>query len=235
MTNSDKPAAPFTAAGFRRGVFAAIPMMIGSAVGGFAIGVAYRGIELGLASAVLLSAVVYSATAQAVTLALWSATPPIAAMMLAVLITNARYLAMGAHMRQMFPDMRRRIMAPILAITGDGAWMLTAVEAAEGRRDAGFLLGLNTPIAFGWIGGTALGYLLPVTLKGPLAIAAAFLPLGFIAALLPLQWRGKRSLLPWITAAAAGIAAASLIGHGWAMLVGGAAGTLVAAWRSDDA
>jgi predicted branched-subunit amino acid permease len=61
------------------------------------------------------------------------------------------------------------------------------------------------------------------------------LPLAFIAALLPTQWRGRRSLLPWGVSAAVGIAVAGAFGQGWAMLVGGAAGTLVSALGSDDA
>jgi len=235
MSETISPASPFTAAGFRRGFIAALPLMIGTGVGGFAMGVAYRGLDLGLAAAVLFSLIVYSGTAQAVTLGLWAANPPIAAMMLATLITNARYLAMGAHLRQLFPDVKRRLMMPILYITGDASWMMTAVEAEEGRRDAGYLLGLNTPMAIGWIGGTALGYAIPITPEGPLAVAAAFLPLGFIAALLPMQWRGKQSLAPWTVAAGVGLAVAGTIGHGWAMLIGGAAGTLVAALRGDRA
>jgi predicted branched-subunit amino acid permease len=235
MSDETSPAAPFTRSGFRRGCIAALPLMIGTAVGGFAMGVAYRGLDLGLAAAVLFSLIVYSGTAQAVTLGLWTTNPPIAAMMLATLITNGRYLAMGAHLRHLFPDVKRRVMMPILYITGDAAWMMTAAEAAQGRRDAAYLLGLNMPMAIGWIGGTALGYMIPVTPAGPLAVAAAFLPLGFIAALLPMQWRGKCSLMPWTVAAGVSLVVVGAIGQGWAMLIGGAAGTLVAALRGDDA
>ena len=146
-------ATSFTLAGFQRGFMAALPLMISTGVGGFAMGVAYRGLDLGFSGAVLFSALVYSGTAQAVTLGLWSLPPPIAAMMLASLVTNARYLVMGAHLKQLFPDVRRRVMLPILYFTGDAAWMMTAVEASEGRRDLGYLAGVNTPMAIGWIGG----------------------------------------------------------------------------------
>jgi predicted branched-subunit amino acid permease len=90
-------------------------------------------------------------------------------------------------------------------------------------------------MAIGWIGGTALGYALPLAPQGPLALATAFLPLAFIAALLPTQWRGRRSVLPWGVSAAVGIVVAGAFGQGWAMLVGGAAGTLVSAMGGDDA
>jgi predicted branched-subunit amino acid permease len=89
-------------------------------------------------------------------------------------------------------------------------------------------------MAIGWIGGTAFGHALPLKPHGPLAVAAAFLPLAFVAALLPTQWRGRRSLLPWGVSAAVAIAVASAVGQGWAVLVGGVAGTLVSAMGGDD-
>ena len=90
-------------------------------------------------------------------------------------------------------------------------------------------------MAIGWIGGTALGYALPLKPHGPLAVAAAFLPFAFVAALLHTQWRGWQNLLPWTVSAAVGVAAASTIGPSWAMLIGGGAGALVGALGSDDA
>ena len=199
------------------------------------MGVAYRGLGLGFAPAVLFSLVVYSATAQAVTLGLWALPPPIAAMAVACVATNARYLVMGAHLRQLFPDVPRRVMLPILFLLADASWLMTVAEAERGRRDAGYLLGSSLPMAIGWIGGTALGYALPLTPHGPLALAAAFLPLVFVAALLPTQWRGWWNLLPWSASAAIGLTVASTLGQSWAMLIGGGVGTLVSALSGDDA
>jgi predicted branched-subunit amino acid permease len=226
---------PFTMAGLRRGLVAGLPFILSNGLAGIVMGVAYRGLGLDLAVAVLFSLLVYSATAQAVVLGLWALPPPIAVMMLACAATNARYLVMGAHLRQLFTDVPRRVMLPILALLGDAAWFMTVAEAERGRRDAGYLLGCCLPMAIGWIGGTALGHALPLQPHGPLAVAAAFLPLVFVVALLPTQWRGRRSLLPWAVSAAVGLGAASALGQSWAMLIGGGAGTLVSALRGDDA
>ena len=226
---------PFTMAGLRRGLVAGLPFILSNGLAGIVMGVAYRGLGLDLAVAVLFSLLVYSATAQAVVLGLWALPPPIAVMMLACAATNARYLVMGAHLRQLFTDVPRRVMLPILALLGDASWFMTVAEAERGRRDAGYLLGCSLPMAIGWIGGTALGHVLPLRPHGPLAVAAAFLPLVFVVALLPTQWRGWRSLLPWAVSAAVGLAAASALGQSWAMLIGGGAGTLVSALRGDDA
>ena len=228
-------AMPFTMAGLRRGLLAGLPFILSNGVAGIVMGVAYRGLGLDFAAAVLFSLLVFSATAQAVVLGLWAMPPPIALMMLACAATNARYLVMGAHLRQLFADVPRRVMLPILAILGDASWFMTVAEAERGRRDAGYLLGCSLPMAIGWIGGTALGHVLPLRPHGPLAVAAAFLPLVFVVALLPTQWRGWRSLLPWAVSAAVGLAVASALGQNWAMLIGGGAGTLVSALRGDDA
>jgi len=226
---------PFTMAGLRRGLLAGLPFILSNGVAGIVMGVAYRGLGVDFAAAVLFSLLVYSATAQAVVLGLWAMPPPIAIMMLACAATNARYLVMGAHLRQLFTDVPRRVMLPILALLGDASWFMTVAEAERGRRDAGYLLGCSLPMAIGWIGGTALGHALPLQPHGPLAVAAAFLPLAFVVALLPTQWRGWRSLLPWAVSAIVGLAAASTLGQSWAMLIGGGAGTLVSALRGDDA
>jgi predicted branched-subunit amino acid permease len=235
MINPSPAALPFTSAGLRRGLLAGLPFILSNGVAGVVMGVAYRGLGLDMVTAVLFSLLVYSATAQAVVLGLWAVPPPLAITMLAAAATNARYLVMGAHLRQLFADMPRRAMLPILALLGDASWFMTVAEAERGRRDAGYLLGCSLPMAIGWIGGTALGHALPLQPHGPLAVAAAFLPLAFVVALLPTQWRGRRSLLPWAVSAAAGLAAAGLLGQSWAMLIGGAIGTLLGALRGDDA
>jgi predicted branched-subunit amino acid permease len=123
----------------------------------------------------------------------------------------------------------------VLGILADASWLMTIAEADRGRRDVAYLLGSGLPMAVGWIGGTALGHIVPLQPVGPLAVAAAFLPLAFIVALLPSQWRGRRSLLPWTVSGSVAIGTALTIGPHWAMLCGGAAGTVLSALRGDDA
>ena len=235
MTTADTSASPWTTAGLRRGFLAALPFIVSNGIAGVAMGVAYRGAGLGFTPAILFSLVVYSATAQAVTLGLWSVPLPVGAMVGACVAMNARYLLLGGHLRQLFPDVSRRVMLPTLFLLGDASWMMTVAEADRGRRDAGYLLGTSVPMAIGWVGGTALGYALPLTPHGPLAVAAAFLPLAFVVALVPTQWRGARSLLPWAVSATVAIAMAGVLGQSWAILTGGVTGALASALRGDDA
>jgi predicted branched-subunit amino acid permease len=227
-------AAQCTRAGLHRGFAAALPFIPGYGFAGIVMGLAYRGAGLSFMSAVLFSLVVYSGTAQAVTLSLWATPPPLAAMALACMATNARYLVMGAHLQQTFADLPRRRVLPILFWLADASWLMSVAEVSRGRRDAGYLLGCSLPMVIGWVGGTLLGYALPFKPHGSLAVAAAFLPLSFIAVLLPTQWQGVRTLLPWTVAGVVSVVVSELGGHAWAMLLGGSAGTLFAALRSDD-
>lgn len=224
-----------TRAGLYRGLGAAWPFIVSNGLAGLVMGVAYRGAGLSFVASALLSLLVYSATAQAVVLGLWAVPPPLAALLLACVATNARYLLMGAHLRRIFADQPLRRMLPILYCLADASWLMTVAEAGRGRRDAGYLLGASLPMALGWVGGTVLGYALPGQPTGALAVAAAALPLSFMAALLPAQWQGAKTVLaPWTVAAAVSIGVTALGGHGWAMLLGGTAGTLLAAVSRDD-
>jgi predicted branched-subunit amino acid permease len=233
MTCKSLTYSDWTAAGVRRGFVAALPFVVSTGIAGVVMGVAYRGLVLGFTPALLFSLVVYSATAQAVTLGLWASPLPVAAMALACVATNMRYLVLGAHLRQLFPNVPRRRMWPTLFLLADASWAMTVAESNAGRRDAGYLLGTSMALALGWVGGTGFGYVLPLNPRGPMAVAAVFLPLVFIASVLPTQWRGRQSALPWIASTMVAITVAGPLGSSWAMLVGGSAGTLVSLWKGD--
>src|SRR5579871_6065101 len=175
----------FTGAGFHRGFIKACPFILSNGFAGAVMGVAYHNVGLGFAPAVLFSLLVYSATAQAVTLGMWTSIPPLVPMALACIATNARYLLMGAHLRQLFGTLRKRTILPILFLLADASWLMTTAEAEKSGPDAGYLLGASVPMAIGWMGGTALGYGLPLTPGGALAAAAALLPAAFVVTLLP--------------------------------------------------
>ena len=234
IINSGTRPGKFTAAALRRGVIAALPFIASNGAAGIVMGVAYKGLGLGFIPAVLFSLVVYSATAQAVTLGLWALPPPMTAMVVVCMATNARYLIMGAHLRQLFAGLPRRMMLPTLFLLADASWLMTTADSERNGPDAGYLLGSSIPMAIGWIGGTALGYALPLEPAGPLSVAAALLPLAFIVTLLPTQWRGWKTLLPWSASAGTAVLVASFVGQSWAMLIGGSTGTLISLLRGDD-
>jgi len=235
ITRKRPPSDPtFTVAGVRRGAVAALPFIVSNGAAGVVMGLAYKGLGLGFLQAVLFSLVVYSATAQAVILSLWTLPLPVGAMIVACVATNSRYLLMGAHLRPLFGGLRQRLMLPILFLLADASWLMTAADAERERPDAGYLLGASVPMAVGWVGGTAIAYGLPVSAGGPLKFAAALLPAMFIITLLPSQWRGARSVWAWWTSILVTSLAARFIDASWSMLIGGAFGTIVSMMTDDD-
>ena len=224
-----------TRAAFQRGFIKALPFIVSNGVAGVVMGVAYRGVAMGFVPAVLFSTVVYSATAQAVILGMWVSPPSVLPMALACVATNARYVVMGAHLHQLFGTLRKRTTLPMLFLLADASWLMTTADAELNGADAGYLLGTSVPMAIGWMGGTALGYQLPLASEGPFAVAATLLPAAFVVTLLPDRWRGSRSILPWLASAAIAVLVCRSWTPNWAMLIGGAFGTSVSMIRGDDA
>lgn len=223
-----------TTAGFRRGLVAALPFLLSNGAAGLVIGLTYKGLGLAAPHAVLFSLLVYSATAQAITLSMWAHPLPIFTMVVACIATNSRYLLMGAHLRQLFGGLAPRKILLSLFLLADASWLMTSSDADRNGPDAGYLLGSSIPMAIGWVGGTALAYAAPVATNGSLKLAAALLPTMFIATLLPSQWKNAQSPWPWLTSAVAALLVARFVDPGWSMLIGGGCGTLVSMLERKD-
>jgi predicted branched-subunit amino acid permease len=86
---------PFTVAELRRGFVAALPFLLSNGTAGAVMGLTDKGLGLNFAQSVAFSAVVYSATAQAIAVSLWKVPLPVLAMVVACAATNARYLIMS--------------------------------------------------------------------------------------------------------------------------------------------
>jgi branched chain amino acid efflux pump len=226
-TQADRRAPVMTAAGLRRGLVAALPFILSNGVAGLVMGLTYKSLGLGALHAILFSLLLYSATAQAIILSMWASPLPIVAMVIACIATNSRYLLMGVHLRQLFDGLANRKMLPSLFLLADASWLMTGADAKRNGADGGYFLGASIPMAIGWIGGTALAYVAPLTANGSLRLAAALLPTMFIATLIPSQWNGRTSLWPWLTSAVVALVVARLVDPSWSMLIGGGCGTLV--------
>jgi len=238
MTISTESAAAsspaFTTPAFRRGLIAGLPLMVAYGVPAIVMGVAYKGAGFDFLPAVGFSLFCYASTAQAVTLGLWAMPPPFIALALASLTTYARYLVMGAHLHQYYGGFRKLMVMPMFFFLSDASWMMTAAEAERDGPDAGYLLGSGLPGWLGWVAGTAFGYLLPLQPSPPVIAATAILPTAFVITLLPRQWRGPQSVMPWLLSATGGLVAGHWLGAGWAMLAGGSAGTLYSLLRGNN-
>jgi len=190
--------------------------------------------------AALMSATVFSGTAQLTTLQFWTEPLPVAAILVAAASVNARYIAMGAVLRPILsppPSCGGRSSLRnygSLALLTDAGWLLTLRASENGRDPWGVLFGSSLLIYLGWVVGTVVGHRLPVVSGGAVAMAAGFLALTMFAAMLPGLWRGVRDLPAWIVASIVAALAQPWLGTGWAVLAGGFVGALTRMLAHDD-
>jgi predicted branched-subunit amino acid permease len=231
---TDLGRAPFTLSGMRRGIVSAQPLGIGVFVYGLAFGLLAQEALLSLSEALLMSAVVYSGSAQLVAVSsMADGVLPKGAAALAVLATiillNARYILYGAAMRPWLGGLPAHQAYSTLAVLGDGNWILSMKAAAAGEKDAGYIFGSGVAMFVPWLGGTWIGSSAGALIAHPAAIGLDFLLVAFSAAMACSMFKGRGDLKIIAAAAGAALVAERLVSGGVAILAAGLAG-LAMAW-----
>ena len=180
-------AVPFTFAGVRHGFLRAQPMALGILFYGVVFGVLAASAGLTTLESLLMSATVYSGSAQLAALQAWSASPLVLPLAAAVLMMNARYILYGAALRPWLGGLAPHKVYPTLYFLGDGNWALSMKEHAEGRTDAGFVLGSGFAMFMPWLLGTAIGHLGGSLVADPAAFGLDFMLAAFSTALMNLM------------------------------------------------
>lgn len=227
--------ATFTRHGVRRGFIAAQPLTIGVFVYGVTFGLLALGSGLAVVDALLMSAAVYSATAQVAALSGIAQGATIFVCVSTVVLLNARYLLYGATLRPWLGQAPPAGAYASLYLLGDANWLLSMRAHAAGESDAGFVLGSGLATFLPWMAGTLLGGVVGQWIPGPHALGLDFLLVAFCAAMLTGMWRTHTSLWPALAAFAAAAAADRWAPAGWTVVAAGLAGVAVAAWRHRDA
>lgn len=227
------PAAPFTAAGVRRGFIAAQPLAIGVFIYGLAFGLLAREAQYTLAEALLMSGFVYSGSAQLVAVAAMRgggipAGAAAAAVAGTILLLNARYILYGAALRPWLGGAPAWKAYPSLAVLGDGNWILAMKAHAQGEPDSGYVFGSGIAMFLPWLLGTWLGLAAGGLIRDPNALALDFLLVAFSAAMGVGMFKGRSDLKIIGAAAVAAVVADRFLIPGSAILCAGLAGGLVA-------
>jgi 4-azaleucine resistance transporter AzlC len=193
--------------------------------------------EAGLSGlqAFLMSALVYSGSAQLAALEIGVSATLLVPLLLAVLLLNARYLLYGAALRPWLAGTTPTQAYATLFFTGDGSWALSMKEYAEGNRDAGFVFGSGIAMYLPWTLGTLGGHLLASWVPDPRALGLDFMLVAFAAAIGVGAWRGRTDWLPALAAASAAYLVYRWVPSGWHIVGAGLAGAAVGAWRHRDA
>lgn len=225
---------PFTSAGIRRGFIAAQPLGLGVFVYGMVFGVLAATAELTVLEAVLMSAAVYSGSAQLAALQSWSGAGLVLPLVLAVLMINARYVLYGAALRPWMGGLGPARVYPALFFLGDGNWALAMKEHAAGRDDAGFVLGSGIAMFLPWCLGTAAGHLGGGLVSNPAALGLDFMLVAFSAAFAVAMWRGRGDIAAALAATVVAIGLSFLVPTGWVIVGAGLASAVVGYWQHDD-
>lgn len=158
---------------------------------------------MGPVAPIVMSIVVFSGSAQFGALAVLIAGGSAGAAIVAGVLLNARYLAMGLALA---PSLRGRALsrAAFAMTTVDASW--ASASRGDGTFDPWYMVGVSIPQYAGWVLGTVVGVFLGPALGHPNELGLDALFPAFFLALLFAEVHGRRRL-----AAAGGGAAIALV------------------------
>ena len=152
---ADRVARPQVGGAFAAGARAAAPIAVAVVAFGASFGILARDAGMGVLPPILMSLTTFAGSAQFAVASVLGSGGALAAAIVAAVLLNLRYLAIGVSVA---PALRggpaRRLAEAQLAI--DESW---AVAQRDGRVDRGRLLGAGTVLMVSWMGGTIGGVL----------------------------------------------------------------------------
>jgi len=185
-------ASPPRSAGFVAGTRAMLPLAIGCAPFGVAVGATIADSNVDVAPTLAAALLMFGGSAQlAVVQMLDAGAAPLVILTAAVMI-NLRFVAYSAALAPLFPTSRRTSRAAMAATLVDQTYLVTSIEATNNERAerelARFYVGASVMIGVTWVGaqvvGVLAGSLLPqaANLGAAAPISLAGLAAGVVSA-----------------------------------------------------
>lgn len=211
-------------AGIRRG----IPFGIAVFAISISFGVLARPL-MGAVAPIVMSILVFSGSAQFGALAVLAAGGSTGAAIVAAVLLNARYLAMGLALA---PSLRGRASsrAAFAMTTVDASW--AAASIGGGAFDPWYMVGVSIPQYAGWVLGTVVGVFVGPRLGDPNALGLDALFPAFFVSLLFAEARGRRRLAAAGGGAGIALALTPLVPAGLPILAAAAAAVAASRLRS---
>jgi predicted branched-subunit amino acid permease len=206
-----------------------MPLAASVLVYGVIFGLLAKTASMTVAEAMLMSAFVFSGSAQMVAVnGMPGGSLPTGTALLAVTVTilllNARYLLYGAALRPWLGSSPALQAYATLAVLGDGNWILAMKAEKEGERDAGYIFGSGAAMFVPWLGGTFIGMLAGGAAADPKALGLDFMLVAFSAALGIGLLKGRGDVVVLAVAIGTAVAAERLTGPGYAVIAAALAG-----------
>jgi 4-azaleucine resistance transporter AzlC len=213
---------------FAAGVRATVPIAIAVFAFGASFGILARDAGMGIAAPIVMSLTTFAGSAQFAVASVLGTGGAVAAAIVAAVLLNLRYLAIGVSVA---PALRgpalRRVAEAQLAI--DESW---AVAQRDGRVDRGRLLGAGAVLAASWISGTVAGTLFGSALGDPADYGLdAMFPALFLALLVG-QLDGRRARVAAVSGALIAVALTPLVPAGLPIVAAALGAVIALAVRS---
>lgn len=231
--NVKAPQTLFSPVGVKRGFMFGQTLAVATFVYGMAFGLLSREVGLSVVEAALMSAVVYSASAQlaAVTImseaSRWSEVS-IWVIASTIFIVNARYLMYGATLHPWLKVANPYQAYSTLFVLGDGNWIASTRAHKSGEIDAGYILGSGLVMFIGWVCGTVVGSTTGALISNPELLGFDFLIVAFAAASGVAMFKGRTDISIVMVAAIAAFITSLNVGGGWPIIASGIAGAATA-------
>jgi 4-azaleucine resistance transporter AzlC len=211
-------------AGIRRG----LPFGIAVFAISISFGVLARPL-MGPVAPIVMSIVVFSGSAQFGALAVLLAGGGAGAAIVAGVLLNARYLAMGLALAASLQG-RPISRAAFAMTTVDASW--ASASRGDGTFDPWYMVGVSIPQYAGWVLGTVVGVLIGPVLGDPKTLGLDALFPAFFIALLFAEARGRRRLAAAGGGAGIALALTPVVPAGLPILAAAAAAVAVSKVRS---
>ena len=232
MSSSPAPA-QLTWRGVRDGLKLAPPLLLSSSLYGIIFGVLAAQAGLTFAESGVMSATVFAGAAQLLIIETWARPVPILAVVLGLMVVNARHLLMAIAMRPHLVGLPlwKQLLASSVIV--DDNWALMMGRFEQGYRDAGFILGLAMLAVPCWTLMTLTGHALGGGIADPQRWGLDFVSVAMFIVLLCGRWRGLATVLPWGVAAAVAVVASHWLPGKWYIIAGTIAGSFAGLLRAD--
>ena len=214
---------------FWAGAAACLPVAASAAAYGAVLGVLAEQKAMAWQTLLMSDFVIFAGSAQFVVVDMWTHPLPVLSIALSVLLINLRYMLVGASLEPLFRGKSLWHKATRMHLAADENWAVTMAAHRRGEADTAYLFGGGVCMFTFWTVATMIGYRLGGWVPDPQMLALDFAMTAVFTALTTGLWRGKRDLLPWLTAVILAVLTSQLLPDRWHILVGGVGGALVEA------
>jgi 4-azaleucine resistance transporter AzlC len=222
---------------FALGAYHMLPLLAGMVP--FALLLGALGADKGYAplEMALMSATVFAGSAQFIAIELWRDPLPMLTIVLTTALVNLRHVPMSAALAASLDRFGPRWPFAALFLMADEIWAVAMRAARGGSLGPAYYAGLAIPFYLNWIFWATLGTVAGRVIAEPERYGFDFAFTAVFIVLIRGFWRGRASLLPVAASIAGALLSAKLLPGAWYILVGTAAGMVVAtlAWRPDHA